>query len=331
MNNELPLIVLALPENRAAPGMLAKIQEHAPGWEVIHSSGSGAANFEEFLPRIRIIFGDAPFSLLNRMPRLEWVQLWSAGADRLRSHPHVKGLPFLLSSTSGIHGPQMAEHLFGMILAYNRRLPGAFAAQREKRWFKLGPGGVRFLGGKTLLIVGYGEIGKAVAGIARSFGMEVIGIRRRDIREDERLPQSGELLLAGVSRIREFLPQADYVVNILPHTPETGHFFSSELFSLFKPGSVYASMGRGATTDEAALIEALGRGRPEAALLDVTETEPLPANSPLWEMDQVLLTSHYAGFRSEYDTLALEAALENLDRFLQGKSLKHVVDKEAGY
>jgi phosphoglycerate dehydrogenase-like enzyme len=333
MNNEQALIVLALPENRVAPGVLAKIQEHAPGWEVIRCSGSDTANFEEFLPRIRIIFGDAPFSLLNRMPRLEWVQLWSAGADRLRSHPHTKGLPFLLSSTSGIHGPQMAEHLFGMILAYNRRLPEAFAAQSGKRWFKLGPGGVRFLGGKTLLIAGYGEIGKAVAGIARSFGMTVIGVRRRDIREDEArsLPQSGELILAGVSRIREFLPQADYVVNILPHTPETGHFFNSGLFSLFKAGSVYASMGRGATTDEAALVEALGRGRPEAALLDVTETEPLPADSPLWEMKQVLLTGHYAGFHPDYDTLALEVALENLDRFLQGKTLKNLVDKEAGY
>jgi phosphoglycerate dehydrogenase-like enzyme len=90
-------------------------------------------------------------------------------------------------------------------------------------------------------------------------------------------------------------------------------------------------MGRGATTDEAALIEALGRGRPEAALLDVMEQEPLPGDSPLWEMEQVLLTGHYAGLHPEYDTLALKTALENLDCFLQGKPLKSVVDKEAGY
>jgi phosphoglycerate dehydrogenase-like enzyme len=227
----------------------------------------------------------------------------------------------------------MAEHLFGMILAYNRRLSAAFAAQREKRWFKIGPSDVRSLRGKTLLIAGYGEIGKTVAGIARSFEMTVIGIRRRDTRRDEArsLPQSGEVVLAGVSRIKEFLPQADYVVNILPHTSETRHFFGPELFSLFKAGSVYASMGRGATTSEAALIEALDRGRPEAALLDVTETEPLPGDSPLWEMEQVLLTGHYAGFHPDYDTLALEVALENLDRFLQGKPLKNLVDKEAGY
>jgi phosphoglycerate dehydrogenase-like enzyme len=331
MENESPLIVLVLPESRVASGVLEKIREHAPGWEVIYSSGK--EGLEKFFPRIRIIFGDAPFSLLDRLPRLEWVQLWSAGADRLQSHPQTKGLPFLLSSASGIHGPQMAEHLFGMILAYTRCLPRAFAAQKEKRWLKIGPGEVRSLGGKTLLIAGYGEIGKFIAGIARSFGMTVIGVRRRDTGEEEArpLPQSGGLILSGVSRIRELLPQADYVVNILPHTPETGHFFNRELFSLFKPGSVYASIGRGATTDEAALIEALGRGRPEAALLDVTEKEPLPAGSPLWGMDQVLLTGHYAGFRPDYDAMALEIALENLDRFLQGKPLKNVVDKEAGY
>jgi phosphoglycerate dehydrogenase-like enzyme len=227
----------------------------------------------------------------------------------------------------------MAEHLFGMILAYNRCLPEAFAAQRERRWFRADPGGVRSLGGKTLLIAGYGAIGKNVAGIARNFGMRVIGVHRREILKEEArtLPQSGGLILTGVSRIGEFLPQADYVVNILPHTLETGHFFNRELFSLFKPGSVYASIGRGATTGEAALIEALGRGRPEAALLDVTEQEPLSVDSPLWEMEQVLLTGHYAGFHPEYDSLALEVALENLDRFLRKKPLKNLVDKEAGY
>jgi phosphoglycerate dehydrogenase-like enzyme len=329
MENKSPLIVLALQDNRVAPGVLEKIREQAPGWEVLRISDT--AGFEELLPRIGIIFGDAPFSLLDRMPRLEWVQLWSAGADSLQSFPQLQQLPFLLSSTSGIHGPQMAEHLFGMILAYTRCLPRAFAAQREKRWLKIGPGGIKSLGGKTLLIVGYGEIGKAVAGIARSFGMTVIGIRRRDAGGEEALPQQEGLLLSGVSRIEEFLPRADYVVNILPHTPETRHFFGPRLFGLFKSGSVYASIGRGATTDEAALIEALGRGSPEAALLDVTEKEPLPEYSPLWGMEQVLLTGHYAGFHPDYDTLALEVALENLDRFLQGKPLKHVVDKKAGY
>jgi phosphoglycerate dehydrogenase-like enzyme len=331
MEDKNPLIVLALPESRVAPEAPEKIREHAPGWEVIRISG--AEDFEKFLPRIRIIFGDAPFSLLDRMPRLEWVQLWSAGADKLQRHPQTKGLPFLLTSTSGIHGPQMAEHLFGMILAYNRCLPGAFAAQREKRWVKTGPGGVRSLRGKTLLIAGYGEVGKTITGIARSFGMTVIGVRRRDTSGEEArtLPQSEGLSLTGVSRIREVLPRADYVVNILPHTSETWHFFNRELFGFFKAGSVYASVGRGATTDEEALIEALGRFRPEAALLDVTEKEPLPADSPLWGMKQVLLTGHYAGFHPDYEAMALEVALENLDRFLQGKPLKNVVDKEAGY
>ena len=121
------------------------------------------------------------------------------------------------------------------------------------------------------------------------------------------------------------------MVNILPHTSGTRHFFNRELFGFFKSSSVYASIGRGATTDEAALIEALGRSRPEAALLDVTEQEPLPADSPLWWMDQVLLTGHYAGVHPDYDALALEVALENLDCFLQGKPLKNLVDKEAGY
>ncbi|MDR1893850.1 MAG: D-2-hydroxyacid dehydrogenase [Spirochaetales bacterium] len=330
MKEERPLLAIALPAGRLPSSALGRIQEFNPPWEVILTPDK--EEFEKYLDRIEVIFGDAPFSLLGRLPRLKWVQLWSAGADRIQDYPELKKLPFLLTSVSGIHGRQMTEHLFGLILSHTRRLPEAFEAQKEKRWVQIGPEGLSDLAGKTLLIVGCGKIGMTAARAARGFGMEVIGFRRREVSPEERAAWEKEgIRLRGGLPIGEFLPQADYVVNILPLTPETRHYFNRNLFRQFKPGGVYVSLGRGGTTDEEALVEALAQGRLGGALLDVAETEPLREDSPLWEMKQVILTGHYAGLHREYDELALTLALKNLDRYLRGEPLLNLVDKERGY
>jgi phosphoglycerate dehydrogenase-like enzyme len=135
----------------------------------------------------------------------------------------------------------------------------------------------------------------------------------------------------GISALRDLLPLADHVVNILPATRETVGLFGAAEFGVMKKTALYVNVGRGATTDEAALIEALRTNRIAGALLDVMKTEPLPADSPLWDLPNVLFTGHYAGAHPEYGQLALEVALDNLGRYVRGDTLVNVVDKQAGY
>jgi phosphoglycerate dehydrogenase-like enzyme len=300
--------------------------EVAGGGREIMISGE-PSEIEPFLERIEIGMGDIPFGLIPRMPNFKWLQLWSAGADFLQRFPVLKELPFQLTTASGIHGQQIAEHLFAMLLGWNRCLPAALAAQCNHQWLFIEDQQLATLAGKTMLISGYGAIGGTIARIAHAFGMEVIGLRRR--------PAKGGavdgLQLEDASRLRDFLPRADYVVNILPSTPDTRHFFGAAEFGLMKNSALYINVGRGATTDESALIEALAAKRIAGALLDVTEIEPLPADSPLWAMDSVIITGHYAGCHPEYGRMAMEISLDNLVRYNHGEPLKNVVDKIKGY
>jgi phosphoglycerate dehydrogenase-like enzyme len=312
-------------EERVPEGAGECIREAGDGREVkIVSKGR---ELEGVLDTIEILFGDVPFGMLPQVPNLAWVQLWSAGADQLQKHPEVKSLPFMLSSASGIHGNQMTEHLFALLLAWNRSLPAAFEARKKREWRRFSDHQVFVLTGKTMLIAGYGAIGEAVARTALSFGMKVIALRRT-VSKGGALPG---VLLENASRLGDFLPEADYVVNILPSTGETFHLFGKAEFNMMKQSALYANIGRGATTDEEALIEALKTRRIAGALLDVTETEPLPPDSPLWDIDTALLTGHYAGMHPDYGALALETALDNLRRYVQGRPLLNLVDKERGY
>jgi phosphoglycerate dehydrogenase-like enzyme len=221
----------------------------------------------------------------------------------------------------------MAEHVFALILAWIRSLPAALEAKKKHEWLPFSGYPVETLKDKTMLIAGYGAIGNAVARIALAFGMKVTGLRRSVAKGGT----SQGVVVESASRLRELLPGFDYVVNILPATPETFHIFGKTEFGLMRQGALYINIGRGATTDEAALIEALKARSIAGALLDVTETEPLPTDSPLWDMDNVLLTSHYAGMHPSYGELALNLALDNLRRYEKGEPLRNVINKERGY
>jgi phosphoglycerate dehydrogenase-like enzyme len=280
---------------------------------------------EAVAERVEVAFGDIPFDLIPRMPRLKWLQLWSAGADILQKMPELKTLPFIMTNTSGIHGRQISEHVFGMILAWIRRLHEAYLAQKRHEWLKVHSSRLETLEGKTMLILGYGAIGKTIAETARGFGMKLIGVRR------QAAVGAPGITILPITHLAEALPQADYVVNILPLTQDTRSLFGDREFAAMKSGSVYVNVGRGATTDESALVAALRDGRIGGALLDVMEAEPLPPDSPLWDLENALLTPHYAGYHPRYQEIALEIALENLERYVQGKPLKNLVDKAAGY
>jgi phosphoglycerate dehydrogenase-like enzyme len=319
------VILISLFFGRDFPGLGERVEAAGDGREVVITGDR--AVMERLLPRVEICMGDIPFDLYFRMPRLSWVQLWSAGADRLRQYPGLAGLPVQITSTSGIHGQQITEHLFGLLLAWNRRLPAAFDAQKEHRWFRAKDSEISVLAEKTMLILGYGAIGAVTARAALGFGMNVIALRRT--------PEKGGALpgvhLESAAALHEFLPLADYVVNILPATADTAGIFGAGEFGLMKKTALYLNAGRGATTDEAALIEALKAGRIAGALLDVTGTEPLPPGSPLWDLPNVLLTGHYAGMHPQYAQMALDIAIDNLRRYIRGEPLRNLIDKTAGY
>jgi len=322
---EKKIILLSLYSFRRMPEFKEQLETAGDGREVLISIEP--SEIEPFLDRIEIGMGDVPFVLVPRMPCFRWWQLWSAGADVLNHLPALKELPFQMSTTSGMHGQQIVEHLFSMLLGWNRCIPQAIVAQKRHEWLIMQEQRLAVLNGKTMLIVGYGAIGKVIARVAVSFGLKVIGLRRNPtVSEDV-----DGVLTVPVTELRNYLPRSDYVVNILPSTQDTRHFFDAAEFNLMKNSALYINMGRGATTNEATLINALREKRIAGALLDVTETEPLPADSPLWDMDNVILTGHYAGWHPEYSRMAMSIALENLERYKRGETLKNLVDKSKGY
>jgi phosphoglycerate dehydrogenase-like enzyme len=327
MNQQLPInsekgvilwAVKGVPE-----GISERIRKTGDGRELVMTKDRDRV--EAVADRVEIAFGDIPFDLIPRMPRLKWLQLWSAGADILQKIPELKDLPFIMTNTSGMHGQQISEHVFGLILTWIRRLHEAYFAQKRREWRWPKPDELGTLEGKTMLILGYGSIGRMTARTAQIFGMKIIGVCRHAETEEQ------GITVLPITRLTEALPRADYVVNILPLTQDTCGLFGGGEFAAMKSGAVYVNVGRGATTDEAALIKALRGGRLGAVLLDVTETEPLPPDSPLWDFENLLLTPHYAGWRPRYNEIALEIALENLERYVQGRPMRNLVDKAAGY
>jgi len=325
MNTEHSLLVLVLPEHRVPKEAQKRLQDHAGGRTVNIITDKN--QLEPLLDSIEIVGGEVPPALISRMPKLTWYQSWYAGADWLQKFPETKTHPFILTNSSGIHGVQMSEHLFGMLIAWYRRFPVAFAAQKKHEWLTFTYPDMDVLAGKTMLIVGYGTIGKRVARVAKAFDMQVIGVKRSPATEQD--PYADEIDV--FTNLHQHLGAADIVVNILPLTAETRGFYNRDVFAAMKGDALFVNIGRGGSVNEDDLVEALKSGRIKGALLDVTAEEPLPAASPLWDLPNLMLTSHFSGFHPQYDELAFQVFLDNLDRLNRGEPLKNVIDKELGY
>jgi phosphoglycerate dehydrogenase-like enzyme len=278
---------------------------------------------------------------LSRAPDLKWVQLHSAGVDHLLDHPLMKS-DILLTTTSGIHATPIAEYVFASILAFNRRVPQMLTYQSRREW----PQG-RWnlfarpeLRDRTLGIIGYGSIGREVGRIARCFGMRVVATKRsvsqmRDVgyAVQGTGDRKGALLDEAFppERLSDMLGLCDYVVVTVPLTPETRKLIGEAELRAMKPSAYLVNTSRGETVDEAALIRALQEGWIAGAGLDVFEEEPLPSDSPLYDLENVILSPHVSGFTLRYDERASDLFAENLRRYLTGEPLLNLVDKERGY
>jgi phosphoglycerate dehydrogenase-like enzyme len=276
----------------------------------------------------------------GQVPRLRWVQLHSAGADHAIGHP-VLSDEVILTTTSGIHAINMGEYVLALMLAWAHRLPALLDHQRRAEWpegrFRLFAS--QELRGATVGIVGYGSIGREVGRLARAFGMRVLALQRGDDPADRgyAIPGVGDPEGRFPERfyrpheLRTMLAECDYVALAVPLTEATRNLIGEAELRAMKSSAFLINIARGGVVDEPALVQALQEGWIGGAGLDVFAQEPLPADSPLWGMENVILTPHIAGFTSHYNDRAADVFAENLRRYLAGQPLLNHVGSEKGY
>jgi phosphoglycerate dehydrogenase-like enzyme len=264
---------------------------------------------------------------LAAAPRLRWLHASGAGVERYPLAA-IAARGIVMTNASGVSAPNMAEHVLGMMLALARRLPALVQAQARQAWRDMQTHEeVSELQGQTMLIVGMGDIGQEVAKRAAAFGMRIQGLRRR---RDLPSPPGCESVF-GVDDLHQALSGADHVVITLPHTPDSRGLFDAAAFAAMKPGAMIYNVGRGLVIDTAALIAALESGHLGGAGLDVTDPEPLPADSPLWGMDNVLITAHTSGATPRYWERQSALIAEILRHIQRGDPPPNLVDLQAGY
>ncbi|MHB0857990.1 MAG: D-2-hydroxyacid dehydrogenase [Anaerolineae bacterium] len=303
-----------------------RIHEIAPDMQLLVSTNKD--EIEGALGDIQVAAGGFPHDLLLKARALRWLQQWGAGVDWLMRYPEAATMEFILTNASGVHAVPISEHILAFLFAFARGLPAAFHAQREHQWtrFDDDAGSVFELAEKTMVLIGVGAIGERTAMIASGVGIRVLGVRRNP---DQ--PAQGVAEMHAVADLPQLLPQADFVVLTVPLTGETKGMIGEAELRAMKPTSHIVNIGRGGTIQEQALIRALQEGWIGGAGLDVFEEEPLPADSPLWDMKNVIITAHYSGSTPRYSERAMAIFLDNLERFKTGRPLRNVVDKKLGY
>lgn len=275
---------------------------------------------------------------------LRWVQTASAGVDGLQDHPVWQHRDITLTSMNGIHGPTISEWVFAMMLHHAHRLGDAMRVKETRQW----PDAATLGGQQTTLlervlgIVGYGSIGRECARLGRAFGMRVMATSRSTGKGPgserflpsavaNRLAIDDRVELVPLEEMDRLLSTSDYIVLAAPATPDTRQMIGVRELGLMKPTTFLLNVARGALVDEAALVDALREGRLGGAALDVFEREPLPPNSPLFDLPNLLMTPHVAGGFDGYWEMATEAFCHNLGRYLSGKPLRNVVDRDRRY
>jgi len=299
----------------------------------------GEARFLEDLPEAEVVvIWPRPFDL-SLAPRLKWIQLISAGLDRLVGHPIMES-DVIITTASGIHATPIAEYVLASMLVLSRRFRDLWRLQERKQWpedrWEILRG--EELRGKTVGILGYGSIGREVGRLCKAFGMRVLAADSAEI-EDRgyRPPGTGDpkgMLLESLfppSQLRAMLKECDFFVVAVPLTPETEGMVGREELKAMKGSAYLVNISRGRVVDEEALIEALKEGWIGGAGLDVFAQEPLPQESELWGLDNVILSPHVSANTPHYQERFTELFCENLRRYLAGEELLNVVDKKRGY
>ncbi len=317
-------ILLAIEEDALSEAQLTQIKTLAGDRPLLITRDR--ETIEQHLDDAEVIAGWFSRDLLPQARNLKWLQQWGAGADWLMDYPEAAEMDFILTNASGVHAVPISEHILAFLLAFARGFHIAICAQVRREWYKPPEGKVFELKDKTMVLVGVGAIGERTAKVASALGMRVIGVRR-----DPTQVVSGVAAMYGPDKLTDLLPEADFVVLTIPLTPETQNMIREAELRAMKSDAYIINIGRGGTIQEQALIQALQEDWIAGAGLDVFETEPLPEDSPLWAMENVIVTCHYSGRTPKYDQRALKIFMDNLKRYTSGQSLRNVVDKALGY
>ncbi len=318
------ILVLADPRDP----QLAMLEKLPP--EIGIAVGNSAAAFTRAAPRADVIFnwstGAALLREVFRMsPQVRWVHSRSAGLDGVL-FPELVATPVPLTNGSGVFSEPLGEFALAAILYFAKDLRRMVRNQEAGVWEQFD---ITEVAGQTVGIVGYGDIGRAVAQRVKPLGMRVLGMKRSGPPLYHVDPLVARIY--GPGDMLEFLPQCDYVVVAAPLTEETRGIINRAAFCAMKRDAVIMNLGRGPVIDEAALVEALASGRIKGAALDVFDQEPLPAGHPLYKLSNVLLSPHAADHTPDWLERAMQFFIAQFDRFHKGEPLLNVVDKGLGY
>jgi phosphoglycerate dehydrogenase-like enzyme len=271
-------------------------------------------------------------NVLQHAPHLEWMHVPAAGVDAALT-PEVLGREFIVTNVAGVYDEPVSEMVLTLMLAASKRLRVYFDAQRDHRWFRAATWDnvqqeailPESLHRKAVAILGFGGIGRSLAEKLRPFQARILGYRR----SGEPDPLADEMY--GLDQLSELLPQADWVVLALPHPPATEHMNGRAELDLMKTTAWIVNIRRGRLIDDDALVAALTNGTIGGACLDVFSKEPLPADSPYWDLPNVIVTPHIAGAFPELNEIDREYFIADLRRYLTGQPLRSVVDREGRY
>ncbi len=279
---------------------------------------------DAILADAEVIVGFVPtHNIVNRAPKLKWIQLTSAGVDRF-INTEIQNSSIILTNASGIHAVPISEFVFQFMLMFVKQAPSCFKLKQEKQWRRVAPGVLR---DKTVGIVGLGNIGKEVARLSKAFGMKVLAVDA-----DKKPGRARNVdMVSPPDKLIKVIRECDFVVICVPLTPVTRKMIGEKEFKAMKPTAYFINIARGGIVDEEVMVRALEEKWIAGAGLDVFTTEPLPVESKLWELPNVILSFHITGTMENYGKLANELFLKNLKRYVEGKKLFNVVDKKKGY
>lgn len=305
------------------PAQQDRIREAAKGHDVYFVDKDAIA--PELLERAQIVFGVPDKEVITAMPRLEWLQLYSAGVGPF-TQPGLLLPTTALTNSTGAFGLAISEHMLGMLLCLMKNLHLYRDNQHVGLWRDEGQ--ITSIARATTLVVGLGDIGGAFATRMHALGSHTIGVRRVNLEKPDYLD---ELYL--LDKLDELLPRADIVALSLPHTPQTDNLFDRARLGRMKKGAFLLNVGRGTVLDTDALCDGLDSGAIGGAGLDVTKPEPLPKDHRLWRCQNALITPHVSGWDHlpETQDLIVDIFTSNMARFFAGEELHNLVDFESGY
>lgn len=312
----------------APPWFAERLRKEFPQLEIAQSNSY--ENVEQEIADAEIMFGISlrPEQFLAAK-KLRWIHSQAAAVHQLM-FPELVNSKVIVTNARDVHGPVVAEQVIAMIFALAKQIPAAVRFQQKHEW---GQGEIstlespREIAGATVGLVGLGSIGRNVAKHVVALGMRVIAVREHPEKDK---PENVDEVWPS-SQLLELLRHSDYVVLSVPVTPETTGMISREQLAVMKPRARLINVGRGPLIDEAALIDALRERRIAGAALDVFDKEPLPPDSPLWDLDNLLITPHTAGISEKMWERHYALFSQNVRRYLSGQTLLGMVDKQRGY